>query len=356
MKKLIAFIIFFLIIVLGIVYFTYGKEILTMLDEKKIYNVENVKTTSLDTLEEFVFFHEGILTYNNQKIVYLDNNNKLVWENIDSEFSKQIIVLESYIFRNNGNKIQVIDKNNQEFIIAEIQGEIVNVSRENDKTYIIIRNNSGKNALYILDQNNNLIVENKVFEENIIGVSISDKSEGYSLTTLKFNGKEIINNIYFNLLDDVELWNTEISGEILVKTKILNNNILAIGTRNIYYYNTNGKLMWKNGIYNKILDIEIDKENQIFYILFNKDGSTEIIAYNFEGKVVHINNMPNGAEKLKVYQGRIFVYNENSIYLIHGSKLDKIYEDLENNITDFTVEGNDIRILSKEKLILGQIK
>lgn len=356
MKKLITFIIFFLLIVLGIVYFTYGKEFLTILDEKKVYNVENVKITTLDTLEESVFFHEGILTYNNQKIVYLDNNNRLVWENIDTEFSKQVIALDNYIFRNNKNKIQVIDKNNQEFIIAEIQGEIINVSRENDKTYLIIRNNSGKNALYILDQNNDLIVDNKVFEDNIIGVSISDKSEGYSLTTMKFNGKEIINNLYFNLLDDVELWNTEITGEILVKTKIVNNNILAIGTKNLYYYNTNGKLMWKNGIYNKILDIEISKENQILYMLFNKDGNTEIIAYNFEGKVVQINNAPSGAEKLKVYQDRIFVYNGNNIYLMHGSKLDKIYEDLENNISDFTVNGNDIRILSNEKLILGQIK
>lgn len=356
MKKLITLIIIFLTIVLGIVYFTYGKEFLTTLDEKKIYTIEDIQITNLDTLEEFAFFDDGILTYNNQKIIYLDNNNKLMWENSNSEFSKQVIVSQDYIFKNTGNKIQMIDKNNQEFTIVEIQGEIINVSRENEKTYLIIRNSSGKNTLYIIDKNNDVIVDNKLFDYNITGVSISDKSEGYAITTLKFNGKEIINNLYFNLLDDVELWNVEINDEIFVKTKIINNNVLAIGTKNIYYYNTNGKLMWKNAIYNKMLDIELDEENQILYILFNKDGNTELIAYNLEGKIVQINSTPMNAEKLKVYQDRVFVYNKNSIYLMHGTKLDKIFENLEYDFSDFTVEGNDIRILSNEKLILGKIK
>ena len=49
-------------------------------------------------------------------------------------------------------------------------------------------------------------------------------------------------------------------------------------------------------------------------------------------------------------------HNENSIYLIHGIKTDKIYEDAEGIISDFMVEGNDIRILSKDKLTTGKLK
>lgn len=356
MKKLMTFIIIFLIFILSILYFTYGKEFLTMLDEKRVYNVESVQTTKLDTLEEFKFFNDGIITYNNQKIVFLNYNNNITWENEDNSFSNQVLVTDNYIFRNMKDTIQVIDKNNQKFIIAEIEGNIVNVSRENDKIYFIIKNGTSQNSLYIMNDNNEVVVDNKIFKDNITGVSISDKSEGYCLISLSLEDKVMVNTLYFNLLDDVELWNTTIEDEILIYTQIVNNNVIAIGTNNIYYFNTNGKLMWKNGIYNKIIDYEINKENQKIYMLYNKDGASELISYNFEGKVIEINKAPSDMKKLKVYEDMVFVYNENSIYLIHGTKIDKIYEDTESVISDFSVKDKDIHILSKGKLIKGQIK
>lgn len=356
MKKLIASIIVFLIIIFGIIVFTYGKEFLTLLDEKKVYNVENIQTTKLDTLDEYKFFNNGLITYNNQKITFLDYKNNVIWKNEDGTFSKNVRVTTNNIFRNMEDTIQVLDKNNQKYIMAEIQGDIVNVSRENEKTYMIIKDKTGQNSLYIMNSNNEIVLDNKIFEDNVTGVSISDKSEGYSLTTLRFENDSIINKLYFNLLDDIELWSTEIENEILIKTQVVNNNVVVIGTENIYYYNTNGKLMWKNGIYNKIMDYEINKESQQMYILYKKEAGTELISYNFEGKVESVNKAPGNIQKLKVYEDKVFVYNENSIYLIHGLKTDKIYEDTEGNIADFLVEGNDIRILSKDKLVTGQIK
>ncbi len=356
MKKLIVFIIFFLIIISGIIYFKYGKEILTLLDEKKVYNIESIQTTSLQTLDEYKFFNKGIITYNNQKISLLDYSSSVVWENEDKSFAKQVFVTDNYIFRKMENTIQVLDKNNQKFIIAEIAGNIVNVSRENDKTYIILRGESGKNSLYIMNNNNEMIVDNKVFEDIITSISISDKSEGYSLTTLRFENGKIINTLYFNLLDDVELWSIAIEDEILIKSRIVNNNVIAIGTKNVYYFNLNGKLMWKNSIYSNVLDYNISKEKQRIYMLYKQEDATELMSYNFEGKVISVNDAPADAQKLKVYDDKIFVYNENRIYLMHGTKTDKIYEDTKSNFADFTIEGNDIRILSKDKIVNGKIK
>lgn len=67
MKKLVLFTLIFLIFILALLYFTYGKDFLALLDEKKVYKIENMKTTELDTLEEYIFFNKGILSYNNQK-------------------------------------------------------------------------------------------------------------------------------------------------------------------------------------------------------------------------------------------------------------------------------------------------
>lgn len=353
MKKIILFIVIFLIIISGILYFTYGKELLSILDEKKIYKIENMKTTEINTLEEFKFFDKGIISYNNQKIVYTDFNNKILWENENTEFSNQIFIAKDYIFKQTNNNITVYDKSNQMFVMAEIPGNIVNVSRENGKTGMIVKNNG--QTLFILNENNEIVVDNKEFEDVITGLSISNKSEAYSIITLTFENGSPVNSLYFNLIDNVELWSTTINNEILIKTKVINNNVIVIGTENIYFYNNNGKLMWKNSMYNKILDYEISEENQSINILFEKDNSTELISYNFEGKVIEIQATPSSVTNLRIVDKQILVFNNNNIYLIHSNKADKIFEDSES-FKDILIEGNSINILFKNKIITGQIK
>lgn len=356
MKKLISSIIFLFILLFVIIFFIYGKKILYLLDEKKVYRVKDIENVNIETLGDNKFFNNGIITYNNQKIFYYDYSGNLVWSNEDSEFLKQVFVIENGIFINVKNTIEILDKNNQKYVIPEIDGDIVNVSRENHKIFMITKNGSGQNSLYIMNENNELEVDNKNFEDNITGVSISDKSEAYSIITLKFNDGVISNSIYFNLLDDVELWSADIDGEILIKTKIVNNNVIAIGTKNVYYFNTNGKLMWKNSIYNKITDCAVSKENKRIYILYEKDGSTELISYNFEGKISSIYKTPAEVKKIKAYKDMLFVYNDKNIYLAHGTKIDKVYEDSQSDIFDFITEDKNIRILSKNKLVTGQLK
>lgn len=351
MKKLILLIAIIIIFVVAFLSSPYFKDFLDALDENKVYKIENIKTTDINTLEEFKFFGRGIVSYNNQKIVYTDFNNKILWENQNKEFSNKVFVTDKYIFRQTNNNIMLLDNNNQEFIIAEIEGNIINVSRENGKTAIIVKGNG--QSLYILNENNEVVVDKKEFQDIITGISISDKSEAYSLITLTFDNGNPVNTLYYNLIDDVELWNSSISNEILLKIKVVNNNVIAVGTENIYFYNNNGKLMWKNSIYNRILDYEIlhDRIN----ILFEKGESTELISYNFEGKVIEIQAAPFGVHKLKIVDNKILVYNNNSIYLLHSNKSDKIFEEFES-FEHFLIEGNTIYILFKNKIMSGQIK
>ena len=265
--------------------------------------------------------------------------------------STKSLITDNYIFRHINNNITVLDKNNQEFVIAEIDGNIVNVSRENGKTGMTVKGNG--QTLYILNENNEVVVDSKEFRDIITGISISDKSEAYSLITLTFESGAPVNTIYYNLIDDVELWNSSISNEIILKTKVVNNNVIVVGTENIYFYNNNGKLMWKNSIYNKILDYEIQQDK--INILFEKDDSAELLSYNFEGKVMEIQAAPLEAHRLKIVHNKTFVYNNNSIYLLHSNKIDKIFDDTER-FEDFLIEGNNIYVLFKNKIITGQIE
>jgi len=89
--------------------------------------------------------------------------------------------------------------------------------------------------------------------------------------------------------------------------------------------------------------------------LFKKDNSVELITYNFEGKVMEIQEAPSAAANLKIYGNKILVYNNSTIYLLHGNKADKIFETSED-IYDIFMEGNNIYILFKNNITKGQIK
>ena len=357
MKKFIIFLLVILLIIGITVYFTNGKKLISGLDDNIIYKINNQEVTEIKTLDVSEFFSKGIITYNNQKIVFIDYNNNLIWENNNRVFTDNIYIGENYIYKCLENSIEIIDKNNQSYVVTEIQGEIINVSRENNKTYIITKQNNGKNSLYVLDEHNEVKVENKQFDEIITGVSINDKSEGYGLNTLKYSNGKLINTLSYNLIDDMELWSKTIEDEIIIKIKVLNNNVLVIGTENIYFYNSNGSLMWKNSNYNKIKDYEINEENQRIYVLYKQDEKSELLGYNFEGKVKEIYKLPESTNKFDFLNNKMFICNENSISLLHDNKIDTLIEDNNFKITDFYVDNNNkIYLLSKDKLIKGQIK
>jgi hypothetical protein len=60
-------------------------------------------------------------------------------------------------------------------------------------------------------------------------------------------------------------------------------------------------------------------------------------------------------KRAKKADNKVFVYNNNSIYLLHNNKSDKIFEETDR-FEDIRVDGNNIYILFKNKLIKGQIK
>jgi len=355
MRKIISFLIVVIIIAGLAFYFTYGREYILSLDDNKIYEIKNQKTIDMKTLDECKFYNKGIVTYNNQKISHLDYENNTVWENENQIFVDRIFIADDYIYMCLDNSIEIINKNNQSYVVTEIAGKIINVSRENNRTYIITEQKDGQNSLYMLNENNEVIVENKKFNDMITGVSISDKSEGYCTTTLKFTNRKPLNSLMFNLMDDVELWNNKIENEIIVETKIINNNVLVLGTENVYFYNPSGKLMWKNSNYNNIKDFTIDLKNDELFILYEKDEKLELMCYNFDGKVKNIYKVLNNVKRIRIYGNKIFAYSENMIYLLHDNNVDKLFEVSNEQIMDFYVENSNIYVLLKGKLIKGQI-
>jgi hypothetical protein len=355
MKKIIFFVIPIMIAVTLIFYFYASDDFSFGVFGEKTYKFKSGENLDLNLLEKTEFYCDGIITYNNQKIVYSNYDGSIVWENKNGSFSKRVFISGDYVYRCLESGIEMIDKNSRSYIFAEISGEILNVSRENNRTYIISRQNSGKNTIYILDENNKIIAE-KDYDEMITGISLSDKSEGYCLVTLNFESGKAANKLCFNLLDNVELWSAFFENEIIVDTDVINNNVVAIGTKNIYYYNNNGRLMWKNSNYNRMKDYKIDGENKRIYLTYEQDGKIELILYNFEGKVQEIYATPDKSDRLKVSGGSLFVYNDNEIYIFNSNKFDIMIDDGQGKILDFKKEGNKLYILTEDKLMKGQIK
>ncbi|MBP1926281.1 hypothetical protein J2Z76_002146 [Sedimentibacter acidaminivorans] len=356
MKKFILFLVTMLFVFIVTFWFTGGKKIIATFDDNKTYEFVSERMISYKSLDSSKLFCNGILTYNNQKITYLDYNNNIMWENRNRVFIDSVFIDENYIYKCFENSMEIINKNNQNYVVAEIQGKIINVSRENNKIFIISKQNSGKNLLYILNDNNEVIVENKQYDESITGVTINGKAESYCVSTIKYTGGIIKNTISYNLIEDVELWNETIEDEIVIKVEISNNNIIVLGTENIYCFNINGSLMWKNSNYNKVNDYEINEKQERIYILYDEDEKTEILAYNFKGKVKEIYKLPKNTKKIKIINNKLFIYNNNSISIAHDGIVNKLFDEGNSQIIDFNVKNNEMYILLEDNLIIGKLK
>jgi len=356
MKKFILFLVTMLIIFLLAFWFTGGKKIMGSLNENKSYDFIIKDTINYSALDNRVLFCDGILTYNNQKITYLDFRNNIIWENRNRVFIDSIFIDEDKIYKCYESNIEIIDKDNHSFIITEIAGKVINVSREKNKTTIITKQNSGKNSVYLLNENNEVIVENMQFDESITGVSISEKSEAYCVSTIKYINGLIESTVSYNLIGKLEVWSEIISNEIIVKVEEINNNILVLGTENTYFFSVNGDLLWKNSNYNKIKDYLVSAKQGRIYILYNEEEKAELLCYNLEGKVKEIYKLPKNMEHFKVFNNKLYVYNSNSIFLLNDGVSNKIYDVNNISIMDFGVKGNDVNILLEDKLVLGSIK
>lgn len=356
MKKVILFLLMIIFIFGLSFWFIGGKKIISSFDDNKTYEFIGQKTNDINMLDVCKLFSNGILTYNNQKITYIDYDNNVVWTNENRVFTDNLFISESHIYKCLESSIEILDSNNETYVVPAIEGKVLNVSRENNKTFIITKQNNGRNSLYILNENNEVILENKQYNDSITGVSIGGKSESYCLSTIKYANGKISNTISYNLIDNMELWNKTIDDEVIINIKIVNNDVLLLGTENIYCYNSDGSLMWKNSNYNKIKDFQFNDSEERIYILYEQDEKAELLGYNFEGKVKEIYKLPKSIDKFKLLDNKIYIYNENSISLLHDNLVDKLFEKLNSQIIDFNVVNNNLYILLKDKLVFGQIK
>jgi len=355
MKK----VLFFLTAILSILllfYFTGSKDILNNIKGDEQYEIKNRETINIAGLNNIKYFNKYIITYNEKKIYFSDYNGNTVYERENTVFSDKLFVTDEFIIRSIKDSAEIIDSNNKSFMITEIYGEAIDVSRENNKIYIVTKQKNGQrisDTLYIVDENMNVAVKDKHFSNRITSVSMSDKSEAYCVSTLNTGNGSLSNTIYLNLLDDIELWSVEINDEIIIDTKIINNNIIAIGTENLYYYNLNGKLVWKIKNYNKITYHETSKELKKILILQN-DGR-ELISYDFESKVNELYKTPVDFTGFKIFDNRIFLYDDNIIYLLKDGNFHELFRESSEKIIDFQVKNNNINILFANKLIKGII-
>lgn len=244
MKKKIFITVLFLFILFIAFYFTNNEKFVFRFDDNKSYVIKNQLIEDITTLDRSKFFNDGILTYNNQKILYLDFNNNVIWENQNRNFTDKIFIDKDYIYRGINKGIESINRNNQTHMSAELSGEVVFVSRETNKKYIITDQKNGQNSLYIIDDNNEFFVDNKVFSGIITNVTIDDRIDKYCVTILNITKGSFTNSLSYNhLIVDTEFWNIEIKDEIILETEIINKQILVIGTKNIYLYDEHGKLL-----------------------------------------------------------------------------------------------------------------
>lgn len=120
MKKLIFLLIIIFAASVLFMYYQYDNKFLLNLDDNKVYKIKNINTLDFEDLDNVSFYKDGIITYNSQTIKYIDFNNNIIWENKNNMFSNKVFVVEEYIFRALENALELINVNNESYVMTEI--------------------------------------------------------------------------------------------------------------------------------------------------------------------------------------------------------------------------------------------
>lgn len=279
--------------------------------EREIYNVEKLENNSITFTTTDGENNDVICTLNlskdtlkedGSKVVPSDKN-KLGTNNFNVLYKAKGSSIGNYNVSEDGKKIMFFGPhsslyNNGNTYLYDVDGKNLTQMQEKSYSNLIIQNNKyiGINDEYLFIKNlDSGKIDNLKSTKDIISrnSNISSKNIGkynlflsknkkyaYLIVLIPQNGNEILSNIYQINLENEELSEEVIKGNINKVIKLLDGNFIfwgqIAGENGLFIYNIQTK-NYKNLVQGNISDIDITRDNKrISYIDVNKDGSSKV--------------------------------------------------------------------------------
>ena len=310
-------------------------------------SLEKIESISLDSgINEVGLFDKNIALWGNNKLSIVDINNDLVlekqfnFENPDIVFGQK----SSYIMDKSIGDIYIINSKGETVERVGLDNSINNLIEHEDNV-IIHTESEEKENLVLLDTNGVFFRIHPIENIDILTYTFDKKNEKYLISNLNIEDElrsEIqIYSINGELLDKVQIPN-----EIIIFTEFVNEDLIALTDRCLYYIK-DGKVFWKK-TFSDIKDILLN--NNEIYILYGEN--LEIL--DIEGRIISKLSFNKKYSRMKNFDKYLLIYGDNNLIWIQGSKEILDYKH-STDIKDIVINRNYLAIMDDSNLHLFKV-
>ncbi len=320
------------------------------------------------------------------QIIYVKHNDDLLqyWDGIlysynmngKQNWSINLSVTNPIIESNNKN-IFVVDKNKNQIIMINNNGEInyrvileknIGFIKSEEEDYLLVYHDPGKSVfrdISILNEKGNKVGEILLNEGEVINGVISKKNQKVILHTMGISDGKLEGKLgYYNLKG--ELITLESTDENIIVDMFydINGNLVVVYEESVLCINDKREEVWRLST-DKVRQV-LDTLKDSIVIYCGKDGKSGIIQGRSREKITitDLNGKILGekipSEKiigLDTYKGDIVAYSNRTIYMLNKKGDIVVEEKVSNDIEQvFLLPQRVIAITTKEKLVFMKIQ
>lgn len=313
-----GFKIFILFLLIGIIFFLNRDNQVKFIDAYRSLTIrdktlEKIKSIDLDrTSQRMGLMDKNISIFDDSKLTIIDLEGNLILEK-DFNFTSPDLVFGDdsyYVMDKSTGDIYISNKKGETIERVSLGNSIFNLVEEDDN--IIVHTKSDEEeSIVILDNKGVFLRVHLVEDMDILTYNIDKNKDRYLISNLIIKD-EVKSQVYTYSIAGELLSSSHIDNEIIIFTKFVKDDLIALTDKCLYYMRDN-KIYWKKPL-SKIKDILV--YNDQIYLL----DSDNLEIVNLEGRTMEKFILKEGFSKLINHDDLILVWGDYDLLGVQGGK------------------------------------
>lgn len=275
-------------------------------------SLERVSTIEIDSNNQIDLLDRDIFKWNNNILSIINRNGELILEK-QYNFQTPYVVFGKnriYIMDASSGDIYILDSKGDTIERVILEDEIKNLTENGNSLFIHTESELEEN-LVLLDTNGVFLRIQPIENMNILTYVVDNKNEKYLMSHLNIVD-EFYSEIQLYSINGDLIGKLQIDNEIIVFTEFLNDDLITLTDKCLYYIKDNN-IFWEKTI-TDIKDILLH-DNEI-YILYG--DNLEVV--DLEGRTINKFSFTNGYDKMENQDNFILIYGNNDLIGVQGDR------------------------------------
>lgn len=347
-----GFKIFILLLLIVVLFFSNDKNQAKFIQAYKSLTIrektlEEIKSINLDTnIDEIGLFDKDIALWGNNKLSIKDIGGNLLLEKQFNFVNPHIVFGQksSYIMDKSSGDIYIIDKKGETLERINLDRQINNMLVDEDNIIVHTKDEDEENLIFFSSEGVFLRIH-PIEDKDILTYDIDSSNDRYLVSHLNIEDQLIsevsIYSINGELIDRVQIPN-----EIIIFTEFLDEDLIALTDKCLYYIN-DSKIHWKK-TFSNIKDV-ILKDDSI-YILYGEN----LEEIDFQGRTKERFSIGKDYNRIKDFEDYILVIADDNLLGIQGDREILNYKH-DSFIDDIIINKNYLAIIDEGSLNLFKV-